>query len=159
MIDLYLVRHAHAGNPANWAASDDVRPLTGKGLRQATRLADFLAAAAVKPDVLLTSPKLRALQTAEVLSAALGCETRLDERLAQGLGLDGLRAIIGEAGAASSLMLVGHDPDLSDLAGMLTGTAIALRKGTLVRIEVEREALSPGSGTLRWLIPPDAIGR
>lgn len=159
MIALYLVRHAHAGNPEKWTDSDDLRPLTAKGLRQATRLAAFLAAAALRPDVIRSSPKVRALQTAEVLSASLGCEVRLDDRLANGLGIDGLRALVAEAPDATALMLVGHDPDLSALAGSLTGAPIALRKGALVRIDLDRAGIEPGAGSLQWLVPPDALGR
>lgn len=159
MTDLYLVRHAHAGNPTNWPGDDDIRPLTAKGLRQATRLGEFLRIAALTPGRIVTSPKARALQTAEVLGAALGCDVRLDARLAFGPSIDDLRAIVAEAGGESPLILVGHDPHFSDIAGLLTGGTLALRKGSLVRVELDGEAIVPGSGRLRWLIPPDALGR
>ena len=159
MIDLLLVRHAHAGNPASWTGPDELRPLTAKGLRQATRLGGFLAAADVPQGAIVTSPKVRALQTAEVLGAALGWDIRLDDRLALGPSMDDLRALVGEAGRAGTLLLVGHDPDFSEVAGSLVGAPIAMRKGALVRIEIPRTAIEPGSGSLRWLVPPDALGR
>ena len=53
--DLLFVRHAHAGNALGWDGPDDLRPLTAKGLRQATRLGGLLAAADIHPDVLLSS--------------------------------------------------------------------------------------------------------
>lgn len=157
-IDILLVRHAHAGNPANWTGPDELRPLSAKGLRQATRIGGFLVAANIGPGVIVTSPKVRALQTAEVLGAALGWDVRLDQRLAQGPSMDDLRAIVGEAGDVPSLLLVGHDPDFSEIAGSLVGVSIAMRKGALARIEVPRD-VSTGSGSLRWLVPPDALGR
>lgn len=159
MTDLLFVRHAHAGNALGWDGPDDLRPLTTKGLRQATRLGGLLAAADVHPDVLLSSARLRAVQTAEVISAALGCPVQLDARLAEGLSLDNLRLIIEEAVGAGQLMLVGHDPDFSDLVSELIGAPIAVRKGALVRVEVDAANLAPGAGTLRWLFPPEALGR
>lgn len=158
MLDVYFVRHAHAGNASRWAGPDDLRPLTAKGLRQATRLGGFLAAAGVQPDALLSSTKARALQTAEVLGATIGSEVRTDARLANGLSVDDLRALITEAGAVAQLLLVGHDPDFSDLVSELVGASIVVRKAALVRIEVDPLAVQPGSGVLRWLIPPDALG-
>ncbi len=157
--DLLFVRHAHAGNAMGWDSPDDLRPLTAKGLRQATRLGNLLAAADVHPDVLLSSARLRAVQTAEVLSAALGCAVQLDARLADGLSLENLRQIIEETSGAGQLLLVGHDPDFSDLVSDLVGAPIAVRKGALVRVEVEAGGVAPGAGILRWLIPPEALGR
>ena len=157
--DLLFVRHAHAGNALGSGGPDDLRPLTAKGLRQATRLGGLLAAADIHPDVLLSSARLRAVQTAEVLSAALSCPVQLDARLAEGLSLDNLRLIIEEASGAGQLLLVGHDPDFSDLVSELVGAPIAVRKGALVRIEVDAAGPAPGAGILRWLIPPEALGR
>lgn len=159
MTDLLFVRHAHAGNALGWDGPDDLRPLTAKGLRQATRLGNLLAAADVHPDVLLCSTRLRAVQTAEVLGAALGRAVQLDTRLADGLSIENLRQIVEEAVGPGQLMLVGHDPDFSDLVSELIGAPIAVRKGALVRIEVDAAGPAPGAGILRWLIPPEALGR
>lgn len=159
MIDLYLVRHAHAGNPVKWAAADELRPLSARGLRQATRLGDFLASAEVGPVAIVTSPKVRARQTADVLGAALSGDVRLDERLADGLSIDLLRALVGETDVADGLMLVGHDPDFSEVASVLVGAPIVVRKGAVVRLALERDAVDAGAGILRWLIPPEALGR
>ncbi|MEO8468639.1 MAG: histidine phosphatase family protein [Chloroflexota bacterium] len=158
MTDLLFVRHAHAGNALGWNGPDDLRPLTAKGLRQATRLGNLLAAADIHPDVLLSSARLRAVQTAEVLGATLGSPVQVDARLAGGLSMEYLRQIIEEASGAGQLMLVGHDPDFSDLATELVGAPIAVRKGALIRIEVEGGTVAPGAGILRWLIPPEALG-
>ena len=159
MTDLLFVRHAHAGNALSWDGPDDLRPLTAKGLRQATRLGNLLSAADIHPDVILSSARLRAVQTAEVLSAALGSSVQLDARLADGLSMENLPQVIEAASGAAQLMLVGHDPDFSDLVSELIGAPIAVRKGALVRIEVDAGGLTPGAGILRWLIPPEALGR
>ncbi|HZM73123.1 MAG TPA: histidine phosphatase family protein [Candidatus Polarisedimenticolia bacterium] len=155
---LYLLRHADAGDPMAWTSDDALRPLSAKGRRQAERLARHLVAIGFETDAIISSPKLRARETAEIVADALDLTVRLDERLAEGFDLEIVDAILRDAGGPRRPVLVGHDPDFSDLAAGLSGTAtVALKKGALVRIDVE-EALAPGGGRLRWLLPPDAIG-
>jgi phosphohistidine phosphatase len=140
-----------------WDGPDSERPLSDKGRAQSDRLGRFLASIAFRPDLVVTSPKLRARQTAEIVAAHLDATSQLDERLAGGLDLDDLDAVLRGAGDPARPVLVGHDPDFSDLVASLCGTECApLRKGTFARIEVEG-TLAPGAGTLRWLIPPDAL--
>lgn len=158
VVEVYLVRHGHAGSAARSSGPDDLRPLSAKGLRQATRLGGLLAGAAVHLDVLLSSPKVRAVQTAEILAEALDTRVRLDERLGHGLSLEQLDSIIREAGAAQRIMLVGHDPDLSEISTDLVGAPISVRKGSLVRIDLDPRSVGSGAGALQWLIPPDALG-
>lgn len=158
IVELYLVRHAHAGNSVRWDGPDDLRPLTAKGRSQAERLGLILAGVALQPDLLLSSPKVRALQTAEILAEAINTTARVDERLGIGLSVGDLAAIIDEAGPITRLLLVGHDPDFSDISTDLVGAPISVRKGALVRIDLDARRISPGSGMLRWLIPPEALG-
>ena len=70
MIELYLLRHADAGDPMAWQGPDAARPLSGKGERQADRLGRFLAGIGFTPDAIITSPKVRAAQTAEGVAAS-----------------------------------------------------------------------------------------
>jgi phosphohistidine phosphatase len=159
IITLYLLRHADAGDPADWHGDDDLRPLSDKGVRQAERLGRHLAAAGVAPDVLLTSPKVRARRTAEIVGAALGVEAQLEPRLGGPLDATLVGRILAAAGSPRRPLLVGHDPDFSDLAGALVGaTSVSMKKGALVRIDLPGD-LVPGTGVLRWLIPPDALAR
>lgn len=153
-MELYLLRHADAGDPDRWAGDDADRPLSAKGLRQAARLAALLRALDWRPDAILTSPRRRAAETAEIVAAALKTSPRIDGRLGAAFGPGELSEILASGLDAGRLLLVGHDPDFSDLASSLTGTAIQLRKGSLIRIDLEPGA---GSGVVRWLIPPDAI--
>lgn len=157
-IELYLIRHADAGDPAAWDGPDAARPLSGKGRKQVQRLARFLRDLGFTADVLLTSPKTRAAETAAGLTESLGIEAQVDDRLAEGFGMNDLRALLREVGAPRRAVLVGHDPDFSGLAEELVGTPIALRKGALARIDLPRQAVA-GAGVLRWLIPPDALAR
>jgi phosphohistidine phosphatase len=159
MVELGLLRHAHAGDPTSWSGPDDIRPLTDKGRGQAERLGRLLASAGFVPDAILTSPRVRALQTAEIVGDELGVPVRTDPRLGSFLDLGALEAILDDAGAPVRPILVGHDPDFSDLLVLLTGSpGLRLRKGAFALLDVERP-LTAGSAELRWLIPPDLLRR
>jgi phosphohistidine phosphatase SixA len=156
-VELYLVRHAHAGDPETWRGPDDARPLSSKGERQTARLAAFLARAGVRPAVILSSPKVRATQTAEPLGEALRVQVRVEPLLAAGLDLVDLERILAMSGDPASLMIVGHDPDFSALVNELTGAdRLTMPKGAAARIDASRP-LVPGAGVLRWLVPPDLL--
>jgi phosphohistidine phosphatase len=153
---LHLVRHAHAGDPYAWVGDDDLRPLSPKGRRQAERVGAHLVRIDVRPDRLISSPKVRALQTAKLIGAAIGLDVDIDERLSGGCSLGCLDAVLGDSGARAP-MVVGHDPDFSLLVSELIGASgVAMKKGALATIDVQRP-LRAGAGMLRWLIPPDAL--
>ena len=155
-LELYLLRHAHAGNASEWAGTDDLRPLSSKGRRQARALGEFLAAHSVAPDLLISSPKVRARQTAEIVGAELGVGVGLEDRLGGPLDLDDLAMLLDNLGG-QRVMLVGHDPDFSELAAAITGGGrLPMRKGALARFDIELP-LAPGGGVLRWLVPPDLL--
>lgn len=156
-VELYLLRHADAGDPLAWPGRDAERPLTNRGKRQAERLAGLLLAAGSRPDLLVSSPYRRATQTARRVAAALGLEVIVDDRLAGRLDLPTLDGLIDDLGSPRRPVLVGHDPDFSTLVALLCASeGIPVPKGTLVRIDASRP-LRPGAGLLRWLIPPDAL--
>ncbi|MCI0581279.1 MAG: histidine phosphatase family protein [Chloroflexi bacterium] len=158
MLELLLVRHADAGDPLAWTGPDADRPLSRKGQRQAERLAALLAGLRAAPDALISSPKARAARTAELLGAALRLDVRVHDGLAGPLDLEALTAILADNGAPHRPILVGHDPDFSDLASELVGSAITLRKGALARIDLELPPAA-GEGVLRWLVPPEVVAR
>ena len=154
---LHLIRHAHAGDPESWDGPDAARPLSEKGRSQAERLGRYLADIGFRTEAILTSPKLRALQTAEIVAAHLGVDVVEDHRLAGALDLDTVAAILKDADDTERPVLVGHDPDFSELVSVLSDAVNApMRKGALARIEIDGP-LEPGGGTLRWMIPPDAL--
>lgn len=155
-IQLYLLRHADAGDRQAWTGNDDERPLTAKGRRQSEQLGRFLASIDFQPGIILTSPKARAFETAELVAAAIGQSVETDDRLGSSFRLSGLEKLLANHDAASPL-LVGHDPDFSTVVATLCGASrVPLKKGALVRIDVKRP-LQPGGGTLRWLLPPDLV--
>jgi phosphohistidine phosphatase len=110
-VRLFLVRHAHAdpGDP------DSLRPLSPRGRDQARELGERLAAAG--PELVLTSPLLRARETAGAIATGTGAELRVDDRLAPGADADDLLAAV--AGAGDTVVVVGHQPDCSEIAAAL----------------------------------------
>ncbi len=120
-VQLHLLRHAHAGDYATWDGPDEARPLSPRGERQADRLGRFLAGIGFRTDAIITSPKVRALQTAEIVAERLGVPFGTDDRLAEGFGLTDLEAILRDAGDPVAPILVGHDPDFSELLADLCG--------------------------------------
>lgn len=156
-IQLFLLRHADAGDPEAWRGDDAERPLSEKGERQAERLGAFLVEIAFRPDAIVTSPKVRARRTAEIVAGALGAAVRLDDRLGTGVGPDGVDAILADAGQPERPVLVGHDPDFSHLLAWLAqADGVTMKKGALARIDVKGR-VSDGRGALRWLVPPDLL--
>jgi phosphohistidine phosphatase len=129
---LLLVRHAEAapGSP------DELRELTPAGWERARELGLELAAAGTRPDAILTSPLLRARQTADELARALGLAPEVDERLAPGAATDDVRQAATERG--KTVLVVGHQPDLGRIAAELGGgEPPGLRPGALVAVDVD----------------------
>jgi len=113
---VYLCRHAEAapGDP------DELRELTAAGRDQARTLGSRLAALPVPPAVVLTSPLLRARQTAEEVATATGARVLVEPRLAPGATAELLREAL-EPGMGA-VAIVGHQPDCSAIAVAVTGT-------------------------------------
>jgi phosphohistidine phosphatase len=156
-MELYLLRHAHAGDPGAWDGPDDRRPLSEKGEKQADRLGRFLAGIGFQADAIITSPKVRATQTAKAVAEPLGLPVGVDDRLAGEVGIGTLESILRDAGEPARTVIVGHDPDFTDLVAILCSAArVPMKKGALARIDVDHP-LQPGGGTLRWLVPPDLL--
>jgi phosphohistidine phosphatase len=154
---LYLLRHAHAGDPERWTRDDELRPLSEKGHRQAERVGHLLAAADDGPDLIVTSPLVRAAETAAIVGAALGVAVAEDRRLAGSLYAEVVEDILLAAGPAERPCIVGHDPDFSSLLGELVGVSmIPMRKGAVARVDFDGRIRS-GRGVLRFLVPPEIL--
>ena len=112
---LLIVRHAEAaaGHP------DDARPLTPAGREAARGLGAQLAAQGTRPDALLTSPLLRARETADEIARAVGVEAETDERLAPGASPEDVRA--AAEGRGETVLVVGHQPDCGRAVAALGG--------------------------------------
>jgi phosphohistidine phosphatase len=160
-MELYFLRHGLADRSA-WNGADDERPLTEEGALRMAREAESLARLDLAPEVILTSPLVRARQTAQIVAERLGLLSRLqvDERLAADFGAARLPVMLADHPGASSLLLVGHEPSFSETVGELTGGKLVFKKGGLARVDLEPgEPGEPLSGTLVWLLPPKILVR
>jgi phosphohistidine phosphatase len=137
---IWLLRHGEAEDSAE---NDAARRLTEKGERQAKVAGAALAALDVKLDACLTSPKLRARDTARVAGAAVGVEVEETDAL-RGGDFDPEDLVAGRG----DVLLVGHEPDFSRAIQQATGARVDLKKGGLAAIE---------DGTLIALLRPDQL--
>ena len=150
---LYIVRHADAGDPADWIGPDAERPLSSKGVKQAARLAAALVAAGTNVGSLRTSPARRCTETCAVIAAALETTATIDEHLADGPTAAHVAKLLARRGH-DALLLVGHQPHLGNLISELTGIdSIPVEKGSLIRIDIPAP-YTPGTGHLIALVPP-----
>jgi phosphohistidine phosphatase len=134
---LYLIRHGHAPTALEAGVSSDAeRPLSEKGVAQAKRAGEKLRQRGCAPSAFLTSPLKRALQTAELVSGALSSEPRIYPPLANEIpGTELLERLEADGLSCPALALVGHQPQLGELAHHLTGAAFDLRPCGIIAIE------------------------
>ena len=124
---LWLLRHGDAAK----GSPDAERPLTDKGRAQARAAGEALKTLGVDFDACLTSPKVRALDTARIACTPLGVEPQLESGLAGG-SFDARELT---AGLGDDVLLVGHDPDFSNAVHDLTGARVSMKKGGLAGVD------------------------
>ena len=150
---LYFLRHGAAGSPL--PGDDDARELTEGGraaLRAAARVWQRLN---LRPDVVISSPLPRALQTAALFCEAVGGEPVTHDGLRPGASWGGFARAMAAYPDARRVMFVGHEPDLSRAIVELTGAAsVRMRKGGLACVEFYGVP-EPGGGEIAWLLDPD----
>ncbi len=155
-----LIRHAEAGDDA---PRDEARALTARGREDARRLGRALARRGIEFSLMVTSPLVRAVQTAEIVASEIAYRGRIavtDLLVPEGTAsrvVGFLRSMGRESEGTPSIALVAHEPILSSLAAALTGKARhpPLRKTEALRIRLGGGP--DGKGTLRWRV--DARGR
>src|SRR3954449_3744631 len=124
---IWLLRHGDAAD----GSPDADRPLTDKGKRQAQAAGAALKALGIELAACLSSPKVRAADTAKLACEPLGVNVQLEPRLAGGpFDADELAAGLGD-----HVMLVGHDPDFSMVVHTLTGAQVRMKKGGLAGVD------------------------
>jgi phosphohistidine phosphatase len=156
---IVLVRHAQAGDPGDWSGADRDRPLDAKGQHSALRMARALASLLPAGNALCSSPYLRARQTAAPLAQALDTPLRQQKWLApgepSGIELEKLARSLPDTGC---LVMVGHEPDLSLLAGRLLGsTSAVVRMGKGAACGFA--GTLPGPMELVWHLPRRILER
>ena len=137
---LWLLRHGDAAD----GSPDAERPLTKKGEEQSRVAGQALKALGIRMDACLTSPKVRAAQTAGLACEPLGVEPQHEPKLAGGpFDAEALAAGLGD-----NVLLVGHDPDFSMAVHALTGAQVRMKKGGIAGVE---------RGELKVLLRPDEL--
>jgi len=154
---VYLVRHAIAAERGEAFPDDRKRPLTEKGITRFRQIVAGLTELDVEIDVVLTSPFVRARQTADILVNGLRSSPRVVETVALAPGAS-YQSILDELSVVSdqeSIALVGHEPGIGELAGRLIGSRhpVPFKKGAVCRIDLD--GLPPaGPGRLIWFATP-----
>ena len=160
-MDLYILRHGIAVEPGTPGYETDAdRPLTPEGERKLRQIADAMRALELSFDLILSSPYLRARQTAEIVAAALGARKRLEmsDALTPSGSIKKLVELLKRREPSpESVLLVGHEPYLSELISLLLSGkesfAVVMKKGGLCKLTTE--SLKPGRcATLQWLLTP-----
>ena len=149
---LYLVRHA-AAIERSGAMPDTSRYLTAKGRLAFREIARRVRKAGAAPDLIFTSPLLRAVQTAEILSARLNCggDIVVARELSPGFDHRALRFLLSRAGDLREAAFVGHEPDLGILSATLLSLAggFPLRKGAVVALDADK-TVPKGCAQFLW---------
>jgi phosphohistidine phosphatase len=161
-MELYILRHGDAVDRVTGGyARDEERPLTDAGRRETLAVAGGLGRLGLALDLLLTSPLVRARQTAELVASVLSVASGPVDCPPLAPGGD-LRAVLAAARAGRRVMVVGHMPALGALATWLTWgdetLILPLRTAGLCRVDLA-DGAGPGEGELRWLLPPRLAAR
>ena len=156
---VYLVRHAIAVPHGTRGVAEDDRYLTDEGVEKMNKAAAGLRALGAQPGLILTSPLVRARSTADILKGALGREIQLEcaEELSPSGKRKALYDILRRHAKLESVMLVGHQPSLGEIAGEIAwGSAesyVGLKKGGACCLEVDTLSPTP-RGSMVWLLTP-----
>jgi phosphohistidine phosphatase len=149
----YFLRHADAEPKVT---SDNERKLTPKGLGQAEKAGKFLARCGLVPNIILTSPVVRARQTAKIVAEKLGgAEVSEVDWLAGGMTPETCLMELKAWQEKASVLLVGHEPDFSEtiaaMLGLRDSAALKVRKASLTGVELLD--FRPEQGQLHFLVP------
>lgn len=171
MKTILVLRHAKS----DWNASyrdDFERPLAGRGRKDAPRIGEVLALLKIVPDLILSSPAVRARQTAELVAEGCGYggKIRWEESFYVGGSPDLIAALRGLPGSVECPLLIGHNPTLETFVAALLsvvngdepveGVVIRIPTGGLVCVDLnvtEWANVVPGSGVLRWFLTPNIV--
>jgi phosphohistidine phosphatase len=160
--ELYLIRHGLAAERGDAWPDDSKRPLTDEGISRLRKSARGLARAGVAFDVILTSPLVRARQTAEAIAGALEARPPVVtvESLSPGGQYQAVLTDLEKQARRTRIAMVGHEPGIGELAARLAGSrhAIEFKKGAICRIDVDGLPLTE-PGALRWFLTPKIMRR
>jgi phosphohistidine phosphatase len=169
-MNIYILRHASAGERRVNPVLDRKRPLDKEGKKHCIQLAHVLNAMKLQFDVIVSSPLKRCMQTASLVGTEMGYEAKIlsSDALAPESTFAQFHKLLHECAQYENLLLVGHNPNLTGFVGSLLVTAgnpspvtidgrsglanVRLRKGSLARLNLTR-----GPATLQWLLDPRTV--
>jgi phosphohistidine phosphatase len=159
-MNLYILRHASAGLRRTNPLLDSKRPLDKEGKKHCLQLAHVLNALDIQFDLIISSPLKRCLQTASLVGTETGYEAQIlhSTALAPEASLKDFQKLLREYAGSDNLLVVGHNPNLTNFLGSLIVPAsgpeakVRLRKGSLARVVLTR-----GPATLQGLLDPRTV--
>ncbi len=161
-MELVFLRHGLAVDREEWKGEDEARPLTTEGVDRTKEVVRGLRACKVRPDVILSSPLMRARETAEIAKQGLSSDAKVElaDELTPSAAPDGLIARLADLAEKPVVLCVGHEPHLSTtISAMVSGK-------TAASFEVKKAGAccirftgipKAGAGTLLWLLPPKIL--
>jgi len=159
-MELYFLRHGIAADRSHQGVGSDAeRPLTEEGIEKLKKSLVGMKRLDVVPDRIVSSPYVRALQTARIVAEGLGFEAKIDvsEALVPEAELEDFWKILARAPAESRWLFVGHEPSISDFIGQLIASGksarVDMKKGGLARVDGGPDG-GRFLGTLEWLLTP-----
>jgi phosphohistidine phosphatase len=162
-MELYVMRHGIAEEVSS-SGRDRDRVLTREGTDRTCEAAKALRKLGIEFDAILSSPYARAWQTAELVASELDCKRVLrpvDALSSESTASKAAKSLVTETARSASVLVVGHEPILSELISLLLSgspnLAIALKKGAVCKLTCVRP--EPGGCRLDWLLPPKYLCR
>lgn len=156
---VYFLRHANAGERLATPKKDEKRGLDKEGIDQCGYVGRALAALDVQVDAIISSPLKRSTQTASLVGNEMGFEGKLqlDPALRPQATFADFRKLLDKYARQEAIMVVGHNPNLSEFLGRVISSAgceaaVELRKGAVARVELRRS-----SGALSWCFTPKIV--
>jgi phosphohistidine phosphatase len=159
-MELYLFRHGEAED-APAGKPDSSRALTAKGVERSASIAKMARDAGVAPSLIVSSPYLRAMQTAEAAAKEFGWRgeiVQLPSLVPHGTP-EGVWSDLRDFRGESAIVLAGHEPLMANLAAYLLdapGLKVDMKKSAMIRIDMAGIGAAP-RGVLRWMIVPKLI--
>jgi phosphohistidine phosphatase len=156
---VYFLRHANAGTHLATPKKDEKRALDKEGIDQCGYVGRALAALDVQVDAMISSPLKRSTQTAALVGNEMGYEGKLhiDAALRPEATFADFRKLLDKYARMEAIMVVGHNPNLSEFLGRIVSAAgceaeLELRKGAVAKVELQRT-----SGSLQWCLTPKVL--
>lgn len=152
---VYFLRHASAGERSRDAKKDEARPLDREGIQQCGLMGRVLAAMDVQVEAVISSPLKRASQTAVLVSNELGYDGKFifDDSLRPEGGFEKFRELLAKRSRDEAILVVGHNPNLSDFLGRCIGrrdeARIDLKKAAVAKVDFGKRR-----GVLEWCLTP-----